>query len=183
MNSMLIRIGFVCTSLFLVACQSEIETPVQEVQSSTYVDEKDSSLAANSLETIEEKSSLSSGGWENEEARKLSFAGVKDPQKLRDFFSNIRGLAKNDDREGIAELIFYPFNTYEPKGGVIKKTYKSKSEFLRDYDMIVTPAAQLVLENANYDDFFSNWRGGAVAHGAMWFNTFEGELKITKLSG
>ena len=49
MNSMLIRIGFVCTSLFLAACQSEIETPVQEVQSSTYVDEKDSSLAANSL--------------------------------------------------------------------------------------------------------------------------------------
>ena len=121
MNSMLIRIGFVCTSLFLVACQSEIETPIQEVQSSRYVDEKDSPLAAKPLKKIEEKSSLSSGGWESEEARKLSFAGVKDPQKLRDFFSNIRGLAKNDDREGIAKLIFYPFNTYEPMGGVIKK--------------------------------------------------------------
>lgn len=185
MKSKNVRVLLASAVLMVTACKDNSTTKVEksEAQIEAKISNLDEKVNSNSnpFAVNEISSQPHTKAWESEEQRDLSFAGVKDPRILKEFLMNIRNSAKNNDREAIADMVFYPFNTYQ--NGVIKKTYATKNEFLHDYDSILSSATQQKLETVNYDSFFSNWRGGAVDRGIIWFNTFEGELKITHIGG
>ena len=147
-------------------------------QNTSLEDGQTNNIMTQEVDVVPAKAQLSES--EIIEARSLASMGLDSSQKLEDFFEIMRTAAKSDDRETIANLISYPFEIYINED---MKSYKTKSEFLRDYGIIVTPDVQNTFENASYEDFWANYRGGMINHGMIWFNIFDNEIKIFRING
>jgi hypothetical protein len=113
-------------------------------------------------------------------AQRLAIAGIEDPQAAKDFIAQMNTAATNEDADAIANLIHYPFTTYNL--GEPLKTYTTPAELLTDFDQIVTPAVLAAMSQANYDDLFANDQGAMIGNGTVWFNPFDEGLKIQAIN-
>ncbi len=109
-------------------------------------------------------------------AQRLAVAGIDNPQSAKDFIAQMNTAAAENDRDAIANLIHYPFTTYNV--GEPVKTYTTPTELLADFDQIVTPAVLTAMSQATYDDLFANYQGAMIDHGTVWFTQFDEDLKI-----
>ena len=112
---------------------------------------------------------------------RLVMIGVEDSQELTDFLAQLRQAAEANDRQSIADLVEYPFLTYD--AGEVQKTYGSSTEFLSDYDSLITPKVLAALETANADSLFINQDGGSIESGTVWINNFGNGLRIYRING
>ncbi len=116
-----------------------------------------------------------------ETSDRLLMLGVDDPQILKDFLAKLRDAASANKRDEIAEMVKYPFSTYEM--GEVQKTYESSAEFLTDYDSVITPKVSAALKSANAESLFINQDGGSIDDGTVWINSFENGLRIYRING
>ena len=90
----------------------------------------------------------------------------------RNAFSEVQSTIKNDDREGFATLVHYPFTIYRDKeeccGSEAVDTIENSDEFVERFDEIVTPAVRQVIQNQEFDELIVNWRGLGFDLGAVW---------------
>ena len=78
-------------------------------------------------------------------------------------------------------MVKFPFSTFN--NGKPQRTYINKDELLTDIEMVLTDETLDQMSTTTYADLILNWRGGGLARGRVWFNAFNGEIKIFRISG
>jgi hypothetical protein len=69
------------------------------------------------------------------------------------------------DAAGVATLLRYPFNsTINGK----EVSMKIPSDFIQNYDSIVTPSLAEVIKKQRYEDLFVNFKGVMFGNGELW---------------
>ena len=90
----------------------------------------------------------------------------------RKVFAETQTTILNDDREGFAALVHYPFAVYQPKeeccGSEVLEIIEDADEFLEKFDEIVTPEVRKVIVDQEFDELLLNWRGLGFDVGAVW---------------
>lgn len=115
------------------------------------------------------------------EAKWLAHIDVEDSIPVKTFFSEMREAGKLGNESALADLVCFPFS--KMKDGNLRKLYENKTEFLNDFEKIVSSSARKALMNADYTDFWANSDGGMISSGAIWFNQCDGQLKIIRING
>jgi hypothetical protein len=123
---------------------------------------------------------VAKGVAEDAIAQRLAIAGIKNPQAAKAFIAQMNTAATNDDRQAIAELLHYPFTTYEAGNPI--KTYRAPAELLADFEQVVTPTVLTAMAQATYDDLFANYKGAMIGNGEVWFGQFDEGIKILAIN-
>lgn len=93
-------------------------------------------------------------------------AGIEHPQEFEAFFTNLQKLVADGDTT-VAEFVSYPINV-NLNG---KKTeIKSKDEFIKQYDQILTQQVKDGVAKQVVGETFVNAEGVSVGEGVMWLN-------------
>jgi hypothetical protein len=93
-------------------------------------------------------------------------AGITDPEKFNEIFSNVQDLAAKDDKQGLAEYVLYPMLLN--KDGKNEKIADQKA-FIANYDRIFTMHVKAVLQHQKTEKLFVNYKGVMVGEGEVWF--------------
>jgi hypothetical protein len=112
--------------------------------------------------------------------QRLAIAGIDNPQAAQAFITQMNTAARDNDVNAIANLIHYPFTTYDT--GNPLKTYAPPAELLADFDQVVTPAVIAAMSQADYDNLFANDQGAMIGNGEVWFGQFDEGLKIQAIN-
>lgn len=112
---------------------------------------------------------------------RLSFGGLRSYEEANAFIEKIRTLGETKNRTGVVDMVRFPFTTHN--NGEPQNTYENKEELLVDIKWILTDATLNQMASTTYDDFILNWRGGGLAGGKIWFNEFDDDIKIFRISG
>ncbi|MFK8185803.1 MAG: hypothetical protein AB8B99_20695 [Phormidesmis sp.] len=115
-----------------------------------------------------------------EATARLELAGIEDLQEAEDFLNAMSVAATQGNKEAIANLIHYPFTTYDT--GEPQKEYESPAEFLTDFDQVVTDSVLTAMKTASYDDLFVNYQGAMIGNGAVWFMKYDEGVRIKAIN-
>lgn len=163
----------------LSACQehsqTETDAPNQTPTQTSETQTSDTQDADNSSDMAQEDMTDDA-----ENTDRLLMMGVESPQEVKDFLADLRDSAEDNNQDAIAGMVKYPFSTYEM--GEVQKTYTSSTEFLSDYDSLITPDVLAALKSANYDSLFINQDGGSIGNGTVWINNFGNGLQIYRIN-
>jgi hypothetical protein len=111
----------------------------------------------------------------------LDMAGISDPQEVVNFLENLQSAAQALDRPALANLVHYPFTTYNQ--GTPVKTYNTPEELLIDFEKLFTPRVIRAIENARYNNLFINSQGIMIGSGEIWFRNYPEGVRIKAING
>ncbi len=106
------------------------------------------------LET--EKVDYSNSGYSNEESL-IAYYNIKDAIEA-------------NDQKRVSELVVYPLLRWS-ENGEMSKIY-SPTEFVAQYDSLVTDAVKNALKASTDNTLMSSWRGLMIGNGEIWFTNF-----------
>jgi hypothetical protein len=88
-----------------------------------------------------------------------------DHVKFQHLMTTLQQDVTTHDAAGVATLLRYPFaSTINGK----EVTMKIPSDFISNYDSIVTPSVAEVIKNQRYEDLFVNFKGVMFGKGELW---------------
>ena len=99
-------------------------------------------------------------------------AGITRVYALKIFIKDLQYMVANDNKEEISKLIRYPLNS----------TIKTKSDFLADYNKIITPKIKAALAKANLKQLFRNYKGVMIGNGEVWIAQEGKDFKIIAIN-
>jgi hypothetical protein len=99
-------------------------------------------------------------------------AGITRVHALKIFIKDLQYLVANDNQEEISKVIRYPLNS----------TIKTKSDFLANYNKIITPKIKDALTKANLKQLFRNYKGAMIGDGAVWIAQEGKDFKIIAIN-
>ena len=85
-------------------------------------------------------------------------AGINNVSGLKIFIKDLQTIVANGHRQELARYIRYPLNS----------TVKSKSDFLENYDKVITPKVKRALASVNLRQLFRNYKGVMIGSGEIW---------------
>ena len=88
--------------------------------------------------------------------------GITNAKEFEKSFNIIKALVKNNEKSKVASYVSYPLNVNR-KDSKIK--IKSKEEFIKSYDSIITEEVKKTLINEDVTKTFVNYQGVMVGDG------------------
>lgn len=113
-------------------------------------------------------------------AERLHMAHITNPQDARDFLERMRVAAINVDPLALADLVHYPFVTYDR--GEPVKSYATPEDLLLDFEQIFTVRVINAMRNGKYEGIFVNSQGAMIDHGTIWFFQYSEGIKIKAIN-
>ena len=101
--------------------------------------------------------------------------GITNAKEFEKSFNIIKALVKNNEKLKVANYVSYPLNVNK-KDSKIK--IKSKEEFIKSYDSIITEEVKKALINQDVAKTFVNYQGVMVGDGEMWFTHINNKAMI-----
>jgi hypothetical protein len=98
-------------------------------------------------------------------------AGIDDAKEFEKMYQLIQAAVSNNYKDIVAEYIAYPIKVSIDG---TKTEIKNESEFVKNYDKIMTEEVKTALLNQNIKETFVNYKGVMVGQGEIWFNMIEG---------
>jgi hypothetical protein len=102
----------------------------------------------------------------DEDTNRYEVAGISDPAEFEKTFNTIKELVARNDKEEVAAYVLYPLNVNH---GSARRTIRTKQEFIKEYDTLMTIKVKKALANQNVKDTFVNYQGVMVGNGEIWF--------------
>lgn len=137
-------------------------------------------VAALTLAACKDEQSLSgtneTASIQKADQSRFYVAGIDSDQMVSDFLDTVKQAVANDDRKKVASLIQYPMGIYD--GGELIKTYPDSASVLESYDTIFDDEVKSELAKATFDTLFVTQEGVMIGQGQIWFNEFDGAMKI-----
>ena len=99
-------------------------------------------------------------------------AGITRVHALKIFIKDLQYIVANNNREEISKLIRYPLNS----------TIKTQSDFLANYNKIITPKIKDALAKANLRQLFRNYKGVMIGNGEIWIAQEGKDFKIIAIN-
>lgn len=100
-----------------------------------------------------------------------SVAGIEDVKEFEDTFHLLQGFVSNDEKEKLAEYVAYPINV---SINGTKTAIKNETEFVKNYDKILTEEVKKVFLSQMLDNIFVNYQGVMIGNGEIWINQIVG---------
>ena len=167
---------------------SNAEEPPTNVETRSDEANSEANSSGASEASVEESAALSNAPLNellSEEERavteRLADMGIENPEAVKTFLADMRAAASSQNQEAIADLVRYPFTTYDT--GEPLKTYESSAALLEDFNQVVTPTVIEAMRNAQYSELFSNYQGVMIGNGEVWFDQVDQSLKIRAING
>ncbi|MDH5630793.1 MAG: hypothetical protein OEY96_11640 [Gammaproteobacteria bacterium] len=85
----------------------------------------------------------------------------------KDFFFELKDLARTTQKEEISSLVSYPVNIY---GGEDTFVIKNNKDFLKYYDAIFDQGMLETIEKESFEELFANWRGVKMGGGQITYS-------------
>jgi hypothetical protein len=89
--------------------------------------------------------------------------GFDSPAKLISLITNLKQAAKNGDKTAVAALVDYPIVV---RMGKAEREIANQTDFIKNYDAIMTKPVRDAVLNFKMKDYFINRRGLAMSDGA-----------------
>jgi hypothetical protein len=88
------------------------------------------------------------------------------------FFDRLKKAIGSDDRAAVAAMVDYPFHA-RIRGKALK--IKDASQFIADYDQIMTGKVKTAVAKQTYATLFANAQGIMIGDGEVWFSGICGD--------
>ncbi|GGA74983.1 hypothetical protein GCM10011385_31270 [Nitratireductor aestuarii] len=92
-------------------------------------------------------------------------------KQYRAFLEQLQKAIAADDRQAVAAMVDYPFET---RIGGKKVRIRDKKRFVADYGKIITRKIKDAVAKQRYEDLFANWQGVMIGDGEIWFSGIGG---------
>ncbi len=100
--------------------------------------------------------------------------------KARAFLAGLKAAVQGADKDKVAAMVQYPLRVNLEKGS---RTVRTRSEFVKDYDRLVTPTVRKAIETQAPECLFANYQGVMIGNGQVWFEEQQdGALRIKALN-
>lgn len=99
-------------------------------------------------------------------------AGITRVHALKIFIKDLQYIIASDNREEISKLIRYPLNS----------AIKTESDFLGNYNKIITSKVKDALAKANLRQLFRNYKGVMIGNGEIWIAQEGKDFKIIAIN-
>lgn len=110
------------------------------------------------------------------EIRDFSLGGVADSNRVRRFLMDLRDAAEAGDLAALSARVRLPFRSR--KNGKLVRMYATKAALRRDLASLFTPRVLKAIREERYEELFVNYQGIMIGSGEVWFDGFDGEIKI-----
>lgn len=107
---------------------------------------------------------------------RFALAGIDRPRDVRRFLNDLKDAADAGDLESLADHIRLPFTTYS-KGEAVRQ-YATRSELKPDLERLFTRRVLAAIQDQNFATLFVNYQGVMIGRGAVWFDGFDGQIRI-----
>ncbi len=158
---------FYIICILLVSCNQDEKTSVEKKESGSAIDSNIIGLPV-SRPDLEDDSIFDDGS----KPSSWDVAGITKVHALKIFVKDLQYMVANENKEEIAKLIRYPLNS----------TIKTNSDFLSNYDKIITPKVKEALAKANLKQLFRNYKGVMIGDGDIWIAQEEKDFKIIAIN-
>jgi hypothetical protein len=91
---------------------------------------------------------------------------VAEIDTFENFYQDFRAAVKRGDKQAVAAMFDYPMSIR----GAHKRTVRTKADFLKSYDKIITPSAAKALAATSPAALWGRDQGICVGAGAVWLN-------------
>lgn len=98
---------------------------------------------------------------------RYSVAGISNPKQFETTFNTIKNLVAKNKKSEVANHVSYPI-TVKINGKKVK--ISNKSQFVKNYNKIITPKVKKAFLNQNIGNSFVNYQGVMVGNGEVWLN-------------
>ncbi|MWV43708.1 hypothetical protein GRF59_08665 [Paenibacillus sp. HJL G12] len=147
-----------CLSIALSACGTGDQ--VTDASGQDASKETNEPVTTPHVDTPEHSQTPSNGG------NPYEVAGIDNPDKFKETFESVQKAVSAGNKEQVAGYILYPLRVNENGKS---KSYKDKSEFIADYDHIMTDSVKKALADQKLNTLFVNYQGVMVGNGEIWF--------------
>ena len=161
--------SFFLYSIFvlIVSCNQNEETSTEKKDSGSVIDSNTLGIPVTNPD-MEDDSVFADGS----KPSSWDIAGIKNVFALKIFVKDLQYMVANENKEEISKLVRYPLNS----------TIKTKSDFLANYDKIITPKVKDAVAKANLRQLFRNYKGVMIGDGAIWIAQEEKDFKIIAIN-
>jgi hypothetical protein len=87
-----------------------------------------------------------------------------------EFFTQFQSRLKGADKATVSRMIHFPLRINGPKLRIVK----TRTELIRQFGSIFTPALQEKIHSAEPKAAFCNWQGAMLGSGTVWADTRDG---------
>lgn len=144
------------------ACSKKDNSEVTETTPTTTIEEKQETTKEVIQETTKQTVTETTA-----EVNRYSVAGIDNAAEFEGEFKTIQSLISNNEKEKVAEYINYPLRTPS-------LTVNSKSEFIKNYDTIMTKKVKDAMVNQKVQETVVNYKGVMVGAGDVWLTVVDG---------
>ncbi|HKZ66337.1 MAG TPA: hypothetical protein VJ111_08290 [Chitinophagaceae bacterium] len=162
-NSFFLYIIFI----LIISCNQNEKTSAGKKDSSSVIDSNTLGIPVTNLDLTDDSvfaDGSKPGAWD--------VAGITRVHALKIFIKDLQYIVANDNREEISKLIRYPLNS----------TIKTQSDFLANYNKIITPKIKDALAKANLRQLFRNYKGVMIGNGEIWIAQEGKDFKIIAIN-
>lgn len=100
--------------------------------------------------------------------------------KARAFLAELKAALKSGDKKRVAGLVHYPLKVTSSHGN---RVVRSSTEFVKDYDHLLTPLVTKAVEQQVPACLFANYQGVMIGDGEIWFEEQQnGSMKIKTIN-
>lgn len=155
-------LGTALATLLLGACNRPAETPVPEAPAPT----ADATTAAAPVATSAADTAVNAAPDDNAVDAAIDKM-LGDHTKYQAVINAYQQAVAEGDKEGVAKLIDYPLAaTIDGK----QTSIKDATNFVQNYDKIITPAIAGVIKAQKYSELMVNGKGVMFGSGETWIN-------------
>ena len=153
--------------VLIASCNQNEKTPAEKKDSGSAIDSNIIGLPITNPD-LDDDSIFDDGS----KPTAWDVAGITRVYALKIFIKDLQYLVANDNPEEISKLIRYPLNS----------TIKTKSDFLANYNKIITPKIKDALDKANLRQLFRNYKGVMIGSGEIWIAQEGKDFKIIAIN-
>jgi hypothetical protein len=159
-------------SIILLGCTKENNSTV--VSKNVKID------AAKSSESISANNETIKKDTENNVSEsETRIAEFSNEDEIKNFLKELQVNIKNNDKNKVANMIDYPFKTYNEGNVTI---YKNANSIIEEWDKLFTDQVRNAILNQKYEGIFYNYQGVMIGSGEIWFNKTENGAKIIAIN-
>jgi len=109
----------------------------------------------------------------------FAVAGIQDPAAFTSYFEKLQKNVAKNNKAAVADSITFPLRVNHNGKSVM---IKSKKEFIKKYDNIMTAKVKKKLLAQKIDNLFVNWKGVMVGDGEVWLGQTKDKISIIAIN-
>lgn len=132
---------------------------------------KNDNRLTDEVESFRKENTKNESNEASKEPNRYAVAGIDDADELDKTFELLRTALSDNDKDTFSDYVAYPIKV-NVNGKKVE--IKDKSEFIKNFDSIISEDLKKVFINQKVEEFFVNQYGIMIGDGEFWISQIEG---------